>query len=410
MGDNEDTHEDLIEPGQGYTPASAQASFAPTNSWQNDFAQQPQSQFAMPNETFELTAEHEDVPTRFEAVPYNPPIVLKSQVRSENWLSIPRQEASFDLSVGTLTIKPQPVYPARKGTELWSRLRTFIGTEEAQIFVPSSVIDALVRNTEPEIDITSLDSNISALVFEHVLTSFFENIESLTNQPIQVVDIVYPAVDTSSANFAFELNWPQLGLFSILMTPSDGLKRQLTRWIDQQDLIFNDFAHLPATLAFRAGITQVTLRELSELRAGDAIVLEQTWLPRQKVMVVTGERFVQTVTVSSSGLVLDDVLLNHPDGDFAQWTMEHIMTDTSPMAPAPEVAPVSDVQVKLVFELGRIEVSIGELEELGEGHVFDLGKPQTQAVDIVAGGRHIGEGELVRVAEGLGVRVTRIFQ
>lgn len=69
---------------------------------------------------------------------------------------------------------------------------------------------------------------------------------------------------------------------------------------------------------------------------------------------------------------------------------------------------VRDVPVHLVFELGRLSLNVNELETLSQGYVFDLGKPLSQSVDILSGGRRIGTGELVRIADSIGVRVTRM--
>jgi type III secretion protein Q len=42
--------------------------------------------------------------------------------------------------------------------------------------------------------------------------------------------------------------------------------------------------------------------------------------------------------------------------------------------------------------------------------VFDLSKPLSQSVDILANGRRVGSGELVRLGDSIGVRVTRLIR
>lgn len=361
-------------------------------------------------ETWNNTAErryaepHEVIPAEF-------PVMSAAQVRLENWLSVSRAPVELlETAQGAITAQTQSLYAARQQADLWSRIRLFAGMDEIHIFVPTALLEAMVRVQEPEVEMAVLDGSVQGLVVEHVCVAMVMPIEQAVGRPIYVQDVLYPAADPGTANLAFHVVWPSLGEFPVMVMAPETSRRGLMRWIDGIEIEPHDITSYPVTVAFRAGLTKVGMRELAELRPGDAIVLEETWLPRQKVLAVTGERFVQTITVSASGLVLDGPLTKEPDADYQQWTMEHIMSDTSPFAPAPEVAPVSEVQIKLVFELGRMEVTIGELETLGEGYVFDLGKPQTQAVDIIAGGRHIGEGELVRVADGLGVRVTRIFR
>ncbi|WP_347976695.1 type III secretion system cytoplasmic ring protein SctQ [Bosea vestrisii] len=85
--------------------------------------------------------------------------------------------------------------------------------------------------------------------------------------------------------------------------------------------------------------------------------------------------------------------------------------ETSPMtAPteatqSPSDLELDDVEVTLVFECGRWPITLGALRSAGEGHVFELGRPLDGPVDILANGRLIGRGEIVRVGDTLGVRL-----
>ena len=85
------------------------------------------------------------------------------------------------------------------------------------------------------------------------------------------------------------------------------------------------------------------------------------------------------------------------------------MTDQSadPNQPA-RSGSIDEVPVQIVFELGRMETPLAELETLQAGYVFELGKPLGQSVDILANGKRVGTGELVRVGEAIGVRVSKL--
>ena len=70
--------------------------------------------------------------------------------------------------------------------------------------------------------------------------------------------------------------------------------------------------------------------------------------------------------------------------------------------------PLDQLPVRLMFELGRLELTLAELETLGPGHVFALGRDEHQPVDILANGKRIGLGEIIAVGDAIGVRVTRL--
>ena len=70
---------------------------------------------------------------------------------------------------------------------------------------------------------------------------------------------------------------------------------------------------------------------------------------------------------------------------------------------------LDDLEVTLVFEIGRRFVDLAELRSIAPGYVFPMTQDASAPVDILANGRRIGRGEIVRIGETLGVRVTRLF-
>ncbi len=74
-----------------------------------------------------------------------------------------------------------------------------------------------------------------------------------------------------------------------------------------------------------------------------------------------------------------------------------------------DIPPFDELPVHLTFELGRLELSLGELSAIGPGHVFPLPGGADAAVNILANGRRIGRGEVVTIGESLGIRVLALF-
>ena len=62
--------------------------------------------------------------------------------------------------------------------------------------------------------------------------------------------------------------------------------------------------------------------------------------------------------------------------------------------------------VQLAFDIGRLEVSVGDLASLQPGYVFALpAQLQGANVTIRANGRTAGRGEVVAVGDTIGVRL-----
>lgn len=71
-------------------------------------------------------------------------------------------------------------------------------------------------------------------------------------------------------------------------------------------------------------------------------------------------------------------------------------------------ALVAGLPVKLRVEMGRIQITLAQLSELGPGAVLELHKDVRGPVALWVEDRKIGEGELVAVDGQLGVRITAL--
>ena len=82
-----------------------------------------------------------------------------------------------------------------------------------------------------------------------------------------------------------------------------------------------------------------------------------------------------------------------------------------PSGPITAKVPLSrfyDAKVRITAELGRLQMPLGELMELGPGAVLELDRTVNDALDIVAQGVRIAGGEVVVVHDRYGIRITEI--
>ena len=66
------------------------------------------------------------------------------------------------------------------------------------------------------------------------------------------------------------------------------------------------------------------------------------------------------------------------------------------------------VKLTISVEVGRVQLPVREVMELGPGAVVELQRSASEPVEIFANGRCIGRGEIVVVGEQFGVRVTEL--
>ncbi len=70
---------------------------------------------------------------------------------------------------------------------------------------------------------------------------------------------------------------------------------------------------------------------------------------------------------------------------------------------------ILDIPVTLSMEIGRTEITINDLLQLGQGSVVELERLAGEAMDVMVNGTLIAHGEVVVVDEKFGIRLTDVI-
>ncbi len=68
-----------------------------------------------------------------------------------------------------------------------------------------------------------------------------------------------------------------------------------------------------------------------------------------------------------------------------------------------------DVSLPVIIEIGRAQMTIQEVLQLGTGSVIPLDRMVGEPVDIYVSDRRLAQGEVVVVGDHFAVRVTRLL-
>jgi type III secretion protein Q len=294
----------------------------------------------------------------------------------------------------------------------WCRLDLVCADREATLWLPLDLVDAIVQGNHPDIDVAALRPADRALIVDAIENDLIDRLSHAARAEIAVVAATPLSEIDEPVDLVFQAT-PQAG--------GDSIPIGLSCHPVERERIVNAFLACPVTrepmpelktaVAFRCGHTTISLTEFAELEVGCGISLDDTTLSFQKIVAVVAERFVQTCNWQTIKPVLDGSLLRKVDPTTLYYTANALVNDQPKnAAQGGPTASVGEVPVHLVFELGRTEMPVSQLETLQAGYVFDLGKPLSQSVDILANGHRVGTGELVRLGEAIGVRVSRLVR
>jgi type III secretion protein Q len=279
-----------------------------------------------------------------------------------------------------------------------------ISGSPAQFIAPRALLTRIIADLD--IDADSLRPQSQLLLLEHRLSGMLGAIENALDAAIVVQDVSpsdSPAPQgTVSIDASCEVDGEQYWLG--LALPHFWVRRCADE-LKPVPPALPPVIDFPVGMAVRAGWAHLTIHELASLRLND-VVLVDTPLAPTEVLAAFGERYAARARWEGGKVVLLEPLFRLSNEQRRVWSMTGIANNASETELDGQL---DDILIKLTFEMGRKEVELASLRTLAEGHVFELGRDPRTAVDILAGSRRIGQGELVRINETLGVRITRLF-
>jgi type III secretion protein Q len=163
---------------------------------------------------------------------------------------------------------------------------------------------------------------------------------------------------------------------------------------------------LPIAVCVRVAAATFAAGEIATLSPGDVVMADHSRQQAGTAVAVIAEHLVAPAELTAAGAQIA-AWPTRAHGSLWEWSMEN-GGDRTP-ADLRQQTAVDDIPVKLLFELGRIELSLAEIRQLAPGALIPMLRPLEDSVDILANGRRIGRGNLVQIGDSMGVRITRLF-
>ncbi len=346
---------------------------------------------------------------------------VESSPAPESGLALPAiQPAVADCLNAFYRSRPALVFPlaghAATMTTSWPRTqdnsletcRVEISVDGAPgtLIVSRSLVKALVGALDPDQRVDHLDPRHLALILELALGDALSTLEKGLGSQLAIDSVALsnaPASD--AASLAFGLVVDGLGSFSGEMLLPSVYATRLARFLDRCAGGVVPDIELPVPVSVRIATATCSVGEIATLLPGDVVMADHRCREARTAVAVLAEHVAAPVRLTADGaqLIAPPVRVQ---GTIWEWSMES--GGGRPRADL-EKTDLDDIPVKLVFELGRVELSLAEVRQLAPGAVIPVSRPLEESVDISANGRRIGRGSLVQIGNNLGVRITRLF-
>ena len=264
-----------------------------------------------------------------------------------------------------------------------------LGRAPARLRLSAAALEQWVLPLALPFDVQQLPALPRSLLLELAVLDLIEALEPLLGHPVQLLD----AADGQAVfamQVALELSFGSQPAMSAQLELSEGAAVLVAQLLAQYAPIAPD--PLPAlrqTLAVVAGRQWLSLGELRSLRPGDVLMLEQG----PGLLLDLDGRLQARCQYQGEVLRLQEAL----KAPFLE--PENTMTDVD------AATALDDLPLKLVCQVGSLELTLAQLRELGAGSLLQLNTPGVDSVDLMVNGRRVGQGQLVKIGDGLGVRL-----
>ncbi|WP_315735423.1 MULTISPECIES: type III secretion system cytoplasmic ring protein SctQ [unclassified Bradyrhizobium] len=283
------------------------------------------------------------------------------------------------------------------------RLHFTIGGDPCAVSLPVEVIDATLQAIDGPPRTTLAEPDLLLLI-EFACAAILDAIEETLGLPVILTHASFDGSVPDSIGIPCRGRFGERS-FSAYLSLAEPYESRLANQV--QALGPAAAAGVPICAAFRLGATRVSARLLASLRPGDVVIIEHA-MPGGRVAAVFGERRLTSCRFEGGDATVVDTLHQIRGDLHHHWTAVDMTAHESVDTGADDVS-LDDLQIKLLFEIGQLEIPLGELRMIAPGYVFNLGRDPRHAIEIHAGNRRIGQGEIVRIGEAIGVRINRLF-
>ncbi len=167
----------------------------------------------------------------------------------------------------------------------------------------------------------------------------------------------------------------------------------------EENFTISDFESCCANVNLSVGTTRIRLNDLKTLEKDDIVVLENS---KSSMMTLRYDEHAIQFRVVPNPAIMSDY--------------EHNFDESPNGAKGDKTMPGSDmynmwdtIQVEINAEFEKVKLTLGELKQISEGLVVDIGSVYDNKIDLKVEDKVVASGELIIINDRYGVKINQIF-
>ncbi len=229
--------------------------------------------------------------------------------------------------------------------------------------------------------------------FEAKLLTEFNNFLGKLLNPLIVTNIDENRETFEHYNLMFCLKLPNGNTGKMLISIPDFMVKPEQIEIVEYDFDLDAFSKSTTSVDILVGTTKTSLNDLKHLEKDDIVVLENSRLNKME-MKLNGE--VKTIKINPDpALIIDTDEQQHEDNNMEENTTKDMW---------------DNIQVEIGAEFEKVKLTLGELRQITEGLVVDIGSVYENKIDLKVENKIVASGELVIINDRYGIRIDTVHK
>lgn len=277
------------------------------------------------------------------------------------------------------------------------------GAARGRLCLTRAVLERWLIRANPGITAGPPAPTHAALLLESFLREEITWLERQLDEAIELIAVA-PLDRVADMPFAFAVRTTGQADGTCLLQANAELATKIGGLLDAaSDTPTAHRLGLPLRVSLWWAATSLSVGELRSLQPGDVVMADGWTRGAQTVLVVLAERRAALAEpIGQSGRLVSAPM------PISKTRWGWIMDEPQSASGRPDDTGLEDLPVTVVFELARMTMPLHEVSRLAAGSIVPLPELSDPTVDLVANGKRIGRGEIVKVGDGMGVRIVRI--
>lgn len=291
------------------------------------------------------------------------------------------------------------------------------------------------------IDLTTLPPEIQSIILESSFDKILNNIEDELGIVLSIEEYTFTTPDNLSQDqlpFVVDVNGFAKRIHGCIYVTEPALEFLAAILESIPPVRRNNFSSIDIPLHAIIAEEVLSYNQFKNLKLRDIIILnDQSFINNGSCKVIIADYLIYSGILKNKTLTLDALMEKRPEKDPNEDEMDFEIEDLhdsdenededeyednheeeshteheedadleEETSSSPLPRDLEDVQINLSFEVGQKRIPLKDLQALKSGYTFELENSADRPVNIRANGRIIGTGELLKIGDRVGIRVT----